>query len=134
RDWSSEVCASDLPGDGRLAPCGERNRASPVQFTLDLAGVDGVTEVVAGPDRHQRDEVTVVDPPGRQVVERPQQDVQQVAVDALVAATDQIDLAGGAALRHADEGVGVIVDVQPVPDVAAVAVQRHGGSSPGPRQ
>src|SRR5689334_18274473 len=48
-----------------------------------------------------------------------------VAVVALVAAADIVGLADAAALDHGHQRVAVIRDVQPIPDVRAVAIDRQ---------
>ena len=51
--------------------------------------------------------------------------VRDLAVGALVAAADVVDLAGLAVQQRGLDAVGVVVDVQPVAHVEAVAVERQ---------
>src|SRR5690606_41828598 len=54
-----------------------------------------------------------------------QQQAGQLLVAQLGPAADVVDLAGAAAVEHQLDSPAVVVDMQPVAHVAAVAVQRH---------
>ena len=54
-----------------------------------------------------------------------EQPVGELAVGDLVAGADVVDLADRALLEHEVRGAVVVLDVDPVADVAAVAVERH---------
>jgi len=55
----------------------------------------------------------------------PQQLVRELKVAALVVAADVVCLARFATLEHCEDRLAVVLDVQPVADIRAVAVERH---------
>ena len=81
-----------------------------------MLAVQRVAAIVAGTVGHLADG-------GLVEAELIQDDAGDLAVGALVAATDVVDLAGFSLLQHEVDGVGVVVDVQPVAHVQAIAVE-----------
>ena len=88
----------------------------PAELAAELGGVDGVAAVVAGAVAHP---VEVVLVPAEAFKDLAQHgDVVQLAVGA-----DQVGLADAAAGEDAPHGGAVVLGVDPVADVAAVAVE-----------
>ena len=94
----------------------------PAEFGAQAGGVDGVAAVVAGA---VGDEVESVGG----LVEEFEDGFHDGAVVDLAVGADEVGLADLAAVDDGPHGVVVVVDVDPVPDVAAVAVEL--GSHPG---
>lgn len=88
----------------------------PAQLAAELRGVDRVAAVVAGAVAHP---VEVVGVP----VEGLEDGAQHVDVRPLAIGTDQVGLAGAAAGQDGPDGRAVVLGVDPVADVQAVAVE-----------
>ena len=89
---------------------------APAELAAQLRGVDGVAAVVAGAVGHP---VEVVGFLAHGSEDRP----QHVDVAALAVGADEVRLAVSPAGQDLPHGRGVVVDVDPVADVAAVAVE-----------
>src|SRR4051812_46507451 len=106
-----------VPGDGRGEALGERPAAAPAE-RFELGRVERVAPIVARP---------VVDAPDQRLVRAGQLEdaARDLAVLDLLAAADVVDLSRLAlAERQLDPGA-VILDVEPVPHLLAVAVERQ---------
>ena len=110
----------------RLAQPGvERVARRPSELAADLRRVDRVAPIVAraiGHERLQSGMRRILRP---QLVERVADPIDDLEVGALVAAADIVLSAGDAVRQHEQQTGAVILDVQPVADVAAVAVDRQ---------
>ena len=105
------------PGDGLVEPLGEvRVLGLPAQLAAELGGVDGVAAVVAGAVAHP---VEVV---GRLSQAREYR-AQHVDVGALAVGADEVGLPHLALGEDGPHGARVVVGVDPVAHVAAVAVE-----------
>ena len=89
---------------------------APAELAAQLRGVDGVAAVVAGAVGHP---VEVVGPLAHGNENRP----QHVAVAALAVGADEVRLAATPAGQNLPHGRRVVIDVDPVANVAAVAVE-----------
>ena len=100
----------------------------PAEFTADLAGVDCVALVVAGAvgDIGLEGAVRLAICPGAEVIQQGAEGVDDLEVGLFVMAADVVDLAQGAFLKHQTQGPGMIIDVEPVADVVAFAVDGQG--------
>ena len=106
-----------VPGDGLVEPLGEvRVLGLPAQLAAELGGVDGVAAVVAGAVAHP---VEVV---GRLSQAREYR-AQHVDVGALAVGADEVGLPHLALGEDGPHGARVVVGVDPVAHVAAVAVE-----------
>ncbi len=106
-----------VPGYGLGESGGEVGAPGlPAQLAAQLRAVDGVAAVVAGAVAHPVE-----------VVPGPAEGLQDLAQDAQVVAlavgADQVGLADAAASEDAPDGGAVVLGVDPVADVAAVAVE-----------
>ena len=92
------------------------------------AGIDGVAEVVTRTigDVGDRGVVRLTVGARAEFVEQRAEQLHEVDVPSLVVSADAIRAAGGALLDRGEERAGVVVDVQPVADVLALAVDRDG--------
>ena len=106
----------------------------PTKLFLGAARVDGVTAVVPRAVGHARDEVAVIARARRDFVEAREQLVEQHAVGQFVSAAHEVGRAGRAALGGREQAAGVVVNVQPIADLHAVAVHGHALAGQGPRQ
>src|SRR5690606_1761292 len=112
----------------RLAqPRLERLLRPPAELALDLARVDRVAAVVSGPVLHERDELVVARATRArtQLVEDPADRADDLEVRLLVPPADVVRLAGLPRLEHAHERAAVVLDVEPVAHLLAIAVHRQ---------
>lgn len=117
----------EIPLDG-LAEAGlETLLREPVELALDLAGVDGVAAVVAGAILHVSDELRVraMRRVGDKLIQQRAEGVDNVDVGALVVAADVVALADVALLERRDDSAAVVLNIEPVADLLAVAVDRQ---------
>src|SRR5262249_32899303 len=107
----------------------------PCELAPDLARVDRVATVVSGAILDERLERGValrgagaerlVGARGKDLLEPPADEVDALQVGALVRAADVVLLARLAAFEHAQDPLAVVLDEDPVANVAAVAVDRQ---------
>ena len=88
----------------------------PAQLAAELGAVDGVAAVVAGAVAHPVEVVL-------RAAEGPEDLAQDREVVALAVGADQVGLPYAAAGEDAPDGGAVVLGVDPVADVAAVAVE-----------
>ena len=88
----------------------------PAQLAAELGGVDRVAAVVAGAVAHPVEVVLVA-------AEGPEDLAQHRDVVLLAVGADQVGLAGAAAGQDGPDGRAVVLGVDPVADVQAVAVE-----------
>ena len=106
-----------VPGDGLGQARGEVGAGGlPAELAAELGRVDGVAAVVAGAVAHPV-EVVLGAAEGLQDL------AQDGQVVALAVGTDEVGLADAAAGEDAPHGGAVVLGVDPVADVAAVAVE-----------
>ena len=117
RDGPPPGLVAHVPVDGRGEAVVEGGLRFPAQ-RAQLRGVERVAAVVARAVRDRGDE-------RRRPVEGAQDAVRQVEVGGRVPAADVVGVAAAAALDQQVDGAAVIVDVQPVAHVEAVAVERQ---------
>ena len=97
----------------------------PAEFALELGGVDGVAKVVAGAVGDVGDEVHVLALlTAEKAVDSVDDDLDDVNVLPFVEAADVVCLGNPAVVEDHVNGAGMVVDVQPVADVLALAVDR----------
>ena len=106
-----------VPGDGLVQALGEvRVLGRPAQLAAELGAVDGVAAVVAGAVAHP---VEVVDRPPHALQDR----AQHVDVGLLAVGADEVGFAHLALGEDGPHGARVVIGVDPVAHVAAVAVE-----------
>ena len=106
-----------VPGDGLVEPLGEvRVLGLPAQLAAELGGVDGVAAVVAGAVAHP---VEVVCRPAHAL----EDGAQHVYVGLLAVGADEVGPAHLALREDGPHGARVVVGVDPVAHVPAVAVE-----------
>ena len=108
----------EVPLDGLLDAVLEFRLRLPAELRVDLRRVDGVAAVVALAVSDVLDEVFGV-------AELLEDGLDDVDVGALIVAADVVDLADAALLQDQVDGMAVVLDVEPVADVLAVAVDRQ---------
>src|SRR6185312_14618578 len=108
-----------VPGDRFGQPLGKIALGAPPELFADLSRVHRVAAVVAG---------AVGDVPDQAVVAAGQGEdgLHDVQVGAFVLGADVVHLAGSPAGQHPVDGVAVVVDVDPVAHLQAVAVDGQG--------
>ena len=106
-----------VPVDGRGKALVERHGRRPAEGR-ELGAVHRVAPVVAGPVLHLADQA----PRFAQLLEQP---LDRVAVRQLGPARDVVRLARSTVPEHEIDRRGVVADVQPVPPLEAVAVERQ---------
>ena len=118
----------EIPADGLAEAALEILLRGPAELGAGATGVDGVTEVVAGAvgDVGDRGVVRLAVGARAEFVEQRAEQLHEVDVPTLVVAADAVGAAGAALLDRGEERPGMVVDVQPVADVLALAVDRDG--------
>ena len=96
----------------------------PVEFLAHPRRVDRIAPVMAGAVGDETDQPLVRCRLGPALIEQTADQPHDVEVLPLVAATDVVGLAQAPAPDHAFDAAAVVLDVQPVADVAAVAIDR----------
>jgi len=115
----------EVPADGLLDAFLELQRRFPAQFALELGAVDGVAEVVAGAIRHIGDEVVVGTlRTAQEAVRDADEGLHDVDVLPLVEPADVVGLGNLPFVEDQVDGAGVVLHIQPVPDILALSVHR----------
>ena len=117
-DAHPPVTVLEVPLDGLLDAVLELRLRLPAELCVDLRRVDGVAAVVALAVGDVLDEVFGL-------AELLEDGLDHVDVGALIVAADVVDLADASLLQDQVDGMAVILDVEPVADVLAVAVDRQ---------
>lgn len=117
-DAHPPVAVLEVPLDRLLDAVLEFRLRLPAELRVDLRRVDGVAAVVALAVGDVLDEVFGL-------AELLEDGLDDVDVGALIVAADVVDLADAALLQDQVDGMAVILDVEPVADVLAVAVDRQ---------
>lgn len=115
-----------VPLDGLADAAVEGFGGLPAEFALELARIDGVAPVVAGAVGDVADLLFVGLAVGAraQFVEQRADGVDDLDVGLLVPAADVVGLAEPAGFEHAADGAAVVLHVEPVAHLHAVAI--HG--------
>lgn len=114
----------EVPFDGFSQAGFEGFCRGPAEFALYFAGVDGVALIVAGAVVDEGDEISVVPLFARaQGVEDAAQGAYDVEIGLFVVAADVVGLTRLALCQDQAQGAGMVVDVEPVADVVAGAVE-----------
>ncbi len=114
-DAHPPVTVLEVPLDGLLDAVLELRLRLPAELCVDLRRVDGVAAVVALAVSDMLDEVFGL-------AELLEDGLDDVDVGALIVAADVVNLADAALLQDEVDGAAVILDIEPVADVLAVAV------------
>ena len=126
-DIGDPLVVGEIPGDG-LGDAGfEGFQRTPAELALDLAGIDGVALVMAGTigDVVFQLGILAAAGAGALLVEQGAERVYDFEVGLFVAAADAVGFAWRAALIDEAQGARVIVHIEPVADVVALAVDRQ---------
>ena len=99
----------------------------PARFAFALARIDGEAAVVAGAVGHIGDLFLVWLAIGErtQLVKQRADGVHNIQIGLLLPATDVVDFTQAARLEHASDGAAVVLDIQPVANSLAVAIDRQ---------
>ena len=120
------VLVVEVPADGLLDALLELERRLPAQLALQLGGIDGVAHVVAGAVRDIGDQIHVgALGTAQHPVHRVDQHLDDVDVLPLVEAADVVGVAHLALVEDEVDGAGVILDIEPVAHVLALAIDRQ---------
>ena len=103
----------------------------PTQFFLDFAGVYGVAAVVARAILYVGDLVPVTGFFGGHILQYVADGLYHFNISFFVVATDVVGLPRFAVLRYQDQGSCVVFHKQPIPDLAAIAVNWQRFASKG---
>src|SRR5579864_398093 len=98
---------------------------APAELTLELARVDRVALIVPRPVGDKRDERLVGARPRAKLIQDQADALDDIDVAALVAAPDIVFLADPASRHNEVEGASVVVDIEPVAHVLALAIDRQ---------
>ena len=122
-----------IPFHGLLDPGLEGLGGPPAELGLDLGGVDRVAAVVAGPVGDERDQTLARRQIGGvMLIQEAADRFHHVQVGALVAAADVVGLADATAFQHQRERPRVVLHIEPIADVLAVAIDRQVPAPPVP--
>src|SRR5579863_10334492 len=117
----------EIPAHG-LGEAGlERLLRRPAEFAPQLRCVDRIAPVMAGPvgDKSDKGGSRLALNARRHLVEQSADRLDDVDIGALGAAADIVALADAALLGDRDQRPRVILDIEPVADIAAVAIDGH---------
>ena len=117
-DAHPPVAVLEVPLDRLLDAVLEFRLRLPAEFRVDFRRIDSVAAIVALAVSDVLDEVFGL-------AELLEDGLDDVDVGALIVAADVVDLADAALLQDQVDGMAVILDVEPVADVLAVAVNRQ---------
>ena len=116
----------EIPLDGLAKPAGEIVRRGPAEGLGGARRVDLVAEIVAGAVGDEGDQPRAGSGRvGAQLVERGADGADDLEIGAGLPGADGQGGAGLGTLDGEDEGLGVVIDIKPVPLVGAVAVNRQ---------
>src|SRR5712692_8513144 len=126
-DVADPVFVFQIPADGFMDAALKRLQRAPVQFALDLARVHGIPAVVAGAVFYERDQLAVRNGGvvRAQFVEQSANGGDNVQVLFFAAPTDVVGFSNAALRDDGANGAAVILDVEPVANVFAVAIYRE---------
>ena len=103
----------------------ERFQRSPAEFLGPSCGVNGVAPVVAGPVGDETDQPFVRRVFRAALIQQRANLFDNVDIRPFIAAADVVGLAQPAPADHRLDAPAMILDIEPVADVAAVAVDRN---------
>jgi len=117
-----------VPLHGFADAAGKGFGGLPAEFAFEFARVYGVAAIVAGAVLHEGDLLRVRLAVGarRKLVEDGAQGLHDFEVGFFVPAADVVGLAHAACGEHAADGAAVVLHVEPIADLPAVAVDRQG--------
>ena len=118
-DLLPPVPVIQIPPDGLLDAVGELGLRQPAQLVVNFGGVDGIAHVVALAVRDVDDEAL-------RLAQLLTDELYNVDVPHLVVAAHVVHLAHAALADNEVDGPAVVLYIQPVPDVQALAVHRQG--------
>ena len=107
-----------VPPNCPLDTVGKLRLGQPAQLIVDLRRVDGVAQVVALAVGHEGDEVLAL-------VQLVHDQLHDVDVRHLVVAAHVVDFADAALAEDQVDGLAVVLHIEPVADVLALAVDRQ---------
>lgn len=116
-DAHPPVAVLEVPFDRLLDAVLKFRLRFPAELRVDLRRVDGVAAVVALAVGDVLDEIFGL-------AELLEDGLDDIDVGALIVAADVVDLADAALLQDQVDGMAVVLDVEPVADVLAVAIDR----------
>lgn len=123
RDIVHPLLMFQIPTDGLLNALLELQTGLPPEFALELGRVDGVAKVVAGTVGDVGDEVHVLALlTAEKAVDGVDDNLDDVDVLPFVEAADIVCLGNPAVVEDHVDGAGMVLDVKPVADVLALAV------------
>ncbi|MNE07535.1 hypothetical protein D3C80_1001580 [compost metagenome] len=97
----------------------------PIKLTTHLAGVDGITTVVAGAVGHIGDLITIGLGFRHHLIEQIADGMHHLQVLLLVVTADVVGLTHHASGDHGIERAGMIFHIEPVTDLVALAIHRQ---------
>src|SRR5262249_20675570 len=116
-----------IPGHGLLQTVDERRLGPPAQLAAEFGRIDGVAEIVPRTVGHELDERAART--RRQTadggIERIADALDNLEVAALLASSDRVGFTDASALYHLAQRARVVIDVDPIAHIAAVAVNRN---------
>ena len=117
-DMLPPILMLEVPLDSLLDAVLKLRLRLPAEFRVDLRRVDGVAAVVSLAVGDVLDEVF-------RLAELLEDGLDDVDVGALIVAADVVDLADAALLQDQVDSMAVVLDIKPVADVLAIAVDRQ---------
>src|SRR5258708_3601010 len=117
----------EVPADRLAQTALERFLRLPTKLALDLARINPVAPIVAGPILHESDllPIGLAVAAGLALVKDVTYEMHHLKVRLLVRGADIIGLARPASLQHAPDCSTVVRNVEPVTNVLAIAVDRQ---------
>src|SRR5262249_12126677 len=97
----------------------------PAELAADFASIDRVAVVMAGAVSNKGNETLVRSTLGAKFIENGVDLAHNLKIRALAVAPDIVGLADPTPLKHEDKSPRMILDVEPVANVRALAINRH---------
>ena len=103
----------------------------PAQLAMQFCGIDGIAEIMAGTVGDEGDQIARRAGAGVLPVQLGAQALDQFKIAALGIAADIVDFTDTAALENGQQGIGMVLDMQPVADICAATIDRDGRAPEG---
>ena len=98
----------------------------PAKFVHQLGWIDRIAQIVSGTVRHMRDQILVLAGlAGTKLIKNAAHGLDHLKIGALVVPADVVRLTGNALLVHKTKRGGMVIDIEPVTHVCALAIDRQ---------
>src|SRR5690606_37181723 len=121
-DRLDPVEIAEIPVDGLFQPDIKRQRLLPAKLPLDLRAIDGIARVMARPVGNETDQILMRAPVREFAIENTADAAHDIDILALGPPADHIGLPDPPVRHNLLQRGGVILDIEPVADILALAI------------